>query len=132
MLYEEIKETYAKRTGSKRMATWEYLGAAAASKLVASATFYPFQLVRARLQDQHQQYSSVIEVAKTTWEREGLRGFYKGWFAFIFVLSRQSTDLDTRSHYISYEALTSLHFIRRSARVLYARLAKHMHCIPHL
>jgi len=34
--------------------------------------------VRARLQDQHQNYRSLLDVVKTTYKRERIYGFYKG------------------------------------------------------
>lgn len=79
MIYEEMKDCYYLRTGRRKMSSWEYLGFAAASKLIAASVTYPLQLFRARLQDQHQQYSNLVEVVKKTWKGEGFRGFYKGW-----------------------------------------------------
>ncbi|XP_003744741.1 mitochondrial folate transporter/carrier [Galendromus occidentalis] len=82
MIYEEMKDWYYVRTGNKKLSHWEYLGFAAVSKLIAASATYPFQLVRARLQDQHQQYSKLKEVIKKTWKGEGIRGFYKGMTAY--------------------------------------------------
>jgi len=45
----------------------EYIGMAALSKLFAVATTYPYQVVRARLQDQHNKYNGVIDVIRRTW-----------------------------------------------------------------
>uniref|UniRef100_A0A8C4NFK6 Solute carrier family 25 member 32a n=1 Tax=Eptatretus burgeri TaxID=7764 RepID=A0A8C4NFK6_EPTBU len=58
--------------------THEYLSMAALSKTFAVASTYPYQVVRARLQDQHTSYAGVWDVMKCTWRNEGLRGFYKG------------------------------------------------------
>uniref|UniRef100_UPI0006804D8F mitochondrial folate transporter/carrier n=1 Tax=Ictidomys tridecemlineatus TaxID=43179 RepID=UPI0006804D8F len=41
-------------------------------------TTYPYQVVRARLQDQHMFYSGVTDVIAKTWRKEGIGGFYKG------------------------------------------------------
>lgn len=76
---------------------------AALSKIFAVATTYPYQVVRARLQDQHNSYNGVVDVIRRTWRcstgppeagagnasvrsksilcllrNEGAAGFYKG------------------------------------------------------
>lgn len=45
----------------------EYITMAALSKLFAVATTYPYQVVRARLQDQHNRYDGVVDVVRRTW-----------------------------------------------------------------
>ncbi|XP_061632527.1 solute carrier family 25 member 32-like isoform X2 [Phyllopteryx taeniolatus] len=56
----------------------EYITMAALSKIFAVATTYPYQVVRARLQDQHNRYNGVVDVIRRTWRNEGATGFYKG------------------------------------------------------
>ncbi|KAI4883108.1 hypothetical protein NFI96_003725 [Prochilodus magdalenae] len=56
----------------------EYITMAALSKIFAVATTYPYQVVRARLQDQHNTYLGVVDVIRRTWRNEGSLGFYKG------------------------------------------------------
>lgn len=83
MAYEEMKNRYNKykdRPVNFKLSTVEYIGFAAISKIFAASTTYPYQVVRSRLQDQHRQYTGVIDVIKQTWSREGPRGFYKGIF----------------------------------------------------
>ncbi|XP_021949231.1 mitochondrial folate transporter/carrier [Folsomia candida] len=81
MTYEEMKtmyNTYRNMPIDSKLATSEYLSFAAISKLIAAASTYPYQVVRARLQDQHRVYEGVIDVMRQTWRNEGLRGYYKG------------------------------------------------------
>lgn len=61
-----------------KQSTSEYLFFAAASKLVAASVTYPYQVVRARLQDHHHSYAGTMDCISKTWRYEGARGFYKG------------------------------------------------------
>ncbi|XP_061574184.1 solute carrier family 25 member 32-like [Cololabis saira] len=81
MAYEELKRDYNKYkkvSSDAKLNPLEYIAMAAASKLFAVATTYPYQVVRARLQDQHNRYNGVIDVVRRTWRNEGAIGFYKG------------------------------------------------------
>ena len=49
--------------------TLEYLTFAALSKVFAATTTYPYQVLRARLQDQHRSYTGVIDVTRTTYRQ---------------------------------------------------------------
>jgi len=79
--YEEMKNSYnnyRKMPIDTKLSTVEYLTFAALSKLLAATATYPYQVVRARLQDQYSAYNGVLDVIRQTWRYEGLRGFYKG------------------------------------------------------
>lgn len=81
MTYEELKNTYNQYKGvsiTAKLTTVEYLSFAAISKLVAVGTTYPYQVIRARLQNQHYSYKGMIDCVQQTWLFEGWRGFYKG------------------------------------------------------
>ncbi|OWA53510.1 Mitochondrial folate transporter/carrier [Hypsibius exemplaris] len=81
MAYEELKKRATKYKGvdpDTKLGTVEYLGYAAISKLFAATATYPYQVVRARLQDQHKNYTGLLDVVMRTWRREGLKGFFKG------------------------------------------------------
>uniref|UniRef100_A0A131XWN4 Solute carrier family 25 member 32 n=1 Tax=Ixodes ricinus TaxID=34613 RepID=A0A131XWN4_IXORI len=81
MAYEEMKKFYVqfyKDNALKQLGTLEYLVFAALSKLFATTMTYPYQVLRARLQDQHNRYSGVGDCIVRTWRFEGYKGFYKG------------------------------------------------------
>jgi solute carrier family 25 folate transporter 32 len=76
--YEQMKDFYVKTFHTTQFSTPIILTFSALSKLIAASTTYPYQVVRTRLQDQHQQYNGVIDVITKTYQREGMSGFYKG------------------------------------------------------
>ncbi|XP_023558111.1 mitochondrial folate transporter/carrier, partial [Octodon degus] len=81
MAYELLKLKYnqhLERLPEAQLSTAEYISVAALSKIFAVAATYPYQVVRARLQDQHMSYSGVGDVITRTWRKEGISGFYKG------------------------------------------------------
>ncbi|XP_038601724.1 mitochondrial folate transporter/carrier [Tachyglossus aculeatus] len=81
MAYELLKLEYnkhMKRMPEAQLSTLEYISVAALSKIFAVAATYPYQVVRARLQDQHNLYKGVLDVISRTWRKEGVHGFYKG------------------------------------------------------
>lgn len=81
MVYEELKKQYSQiynQPLSTKLGTLEYLSFAATSKLIAAALTYPYQVVRARLQNPYYSYSGSLDCIKQTWRYEGWRGFYKG------------------------------------------------------
>ena len=70
MAYEELKKYYIAKNNLEadaKLGTMAYLSCAALSKLFAACITYPYQVLRARLQDQHKNYTGVIDVAKKTW-----------------------------------------------------------------
>ncbi|MBZ3874096.1 Mitochondrial folate transporter/carrier [Sciurus carolinensis] len=81
MAYELLKLKYNQhinRLPEAQLSTVEYISVAALSKIFAVAATYPYQVVRARLQDQHMCYNGVTDVIAKTWRKEGIGGFYKG------------------------------------------------------
>lgn len=87
-VYDELKYLASRlgrgpEEGERQLGSGELSLFAAASKLTASVTTYPSQVVRSRLQQRMDDgrtlvYRSTSEVVRLTWSREGLRGFYKG------------------------------------------------------
>ncbi|KAL0110211.1 hypothetical protein PUN28_013687 [Cardiocondyla obscurior] len=81
MAYEEMKNKYYNYLNvpiDTKLSTTEYIVFAAMSKLIAAASTYPYQVVRARLQDHHHDYRGTWHCIQCTWRYEGWRGFYKG------------------------------------------------------
>lgn len=84
--YEEMKKIYLARSKlphDHKLGTLQYLTCAALSKLLAASITYPYQVVRARLQDQHVSYEGVWDVVRKTWRYESYLGFYKGFNAYL-------------------------------------------------
>lgn len=70
MAYEHLKTLYLERYNlpvETKLGTVDYLSMAALSKLFAASITYPYQVVRARLQDQHTNYTGLLDVIKRTW-----------------------------------------------------------------
>ncbi|KAK9505150.1 hypothetical protein O3M35_009267 [Rhynocoris fuscipes] len=86
MAYEEMKTCYNQYRNAPidaKLGTVEYLGFAATSKLLAASVTYPYQVVRARLQDQYHNYRGSFDCIQQTWRYEGIRGFYKGLLPYL-------------------------------------------------
>ncbi|KAL5287616.1 SLC25A32 family protein [Megaselia abdita] len=86
MTYEEMKNRYNEYRHlpiDTKLATSEYLAFAAVSKLIAAAATYPYQVIRARLQDQNHSYKGTWDCIKVTWRYERMPGFYKGLAPYL-------------------------------------------------
>lgn len=84
LAYEEMKKMYKRRHVSEKPKISEFLLMSSASKIIAAAVTYPYQVVRCRLQlapgpsDSFSPSTNLRTVIRTTWRGEGLGGFYKG------------------------------------------------------
>jgi len=81
MAYEELKCRYNNYQGKPidtALSPATYLLFAALSKLCAALTTYPYQVVRARLQDTECKYSGTWDCVTRTIRHEGVLGLYKG------------------------------------------------------
>jgi len=81
MAYEDLKSRYnhfKEQPIDSKLGAGEYIFCAAVSKLVAAVTTYPYQVVRARLQDQNSHHNRALECIRDTYRNEGVKGFYKG------------------------------------------------------
>ncbi|CAF0791961.1 unnamed protein product [Didymodactylos carnosus] len=82
--YEQMKSLYCSMMNTSQLSTPIILTFSALSKLLAATTTYPYQVVRTRLQDQHQRYNGVLDVIIITYRREGIQGFYKGLLPTLY------------------------------------------------
>ncbi|PIN14985.1 Mitochondrial FAD carrier protein [Handroanthus impetiginosus] len=84
--YERMKVYLAKRDNKSinKLSPWEVAIASSFSKVVASVSTYPHEVVRSRLQEQGQvrnselQYAGVVDCIKKVFKKEGIPGFYRG------------------------------------------------------
>lgn len=74
-------KTYDPNTA--KLSNISYSAMSISSKLLALSATYPYQVVRSRIQNnaasqQQLQFPNIPTTVKTTWQKEGIRGFYRG------------------------------------------------------
>lgn len=114
MTYEELKNRYnqyKKVPITTKLTTIEYLSFAAVSKLTAVSLTYPYQVVRARLQNQHYTYKSSFDCMQQTWRYEGWRGFYKGLGTNLLRVTPA-----TMITFLTYENVS--HFLMKKSNIV--------------
>ncbi|KAI4215057.1 MAG: hypothetical protein LQ351_002371 [Letrouitia transgressa] len=88
MAYEQLKEVvHSSKPDERKMLTaFDYVWTSSAAKIFASTTTYPYQVVRSRLQtyEAGRNYLNAKDTVAKIWQREGLRGFYKGLSPNLF------------------------------------------------
>ncbi|KAH7386653.1 copper amine oxidase [Phaeosphaeria sp. MPI-PUGE-AT-0046c] len=80
-IYENMKKRRGSQVGGQdHLSNWEYVYMSGGSKLLAGAITYPYQPIRARMQqyDAAKQYSGLLDVLSKTYRNEGILAFYKG------------------------------------------------------
>uniref|UniRef100_A0A0N5BL51 Mitochondrial folate transporter/carrier n=1 Tax=Strongyloides papillosus TaxID=174720 RepID=A0A0N5BL51_STREA len=84
MVYNFLKTKrchYLEIDTNSQLGNFDYLLILTLSKIAATTPMFPYQVLKTRLQDQHNTEKSLLKLIKNIYEREGLRGFYKGLFA---------------------------------------------------
>lgn len=80
-IYENMKKRRGNQLGGQdQLSNWEYVYMSGGSKLLAGAITYPYQPIRARMQQYNaaQQYTGLLDVLQKTYRNEGFLAFYKG------------------------------------------------------
>ena len=86
MAYEDLKNrhnNYYNKPIDSPISPHLYLTFAAISKLLAALTTYPYQVVRARLQDTQCRYTGSWDCVHRIVRYEGARGLYKGLTPYL-------------------------------------------------
>lgn len=86
-IYEKMKHRRGATLGGQdKLSNWDYIYMSGGSKLLAGAITYPYQPIRARMQqyDAGKTYSGLLDVLRKTWKNEGFLAFYKGYFSPLF------------------------------------------------
>lgn len=86
MAYEELKNRYNIyniKPIDTPISPAHYLTFAAVSKLFAALTTYPYQVVRARLQETDCKYSGTVDCVRKIIRFEGMMGLYKGLTPYL-------------------------------------------------
>lgn len=81
---DQLRNPNSVQNGKSLFDWFEYFGAAASAKLLASLVSYPHEVLRTRLRQPpdeksgHVKYQGLINSTKVIYREEGLRGFYGG------------------------------------------------------
>lgn len=81
--FEALKLAYIRSTGNEEPGVLALLSFGSVSGSIGATSVYPLNLVRTRLQasgssGHPQRYTGIMDVAQTTYARDGWRGFYRG------------------------------------------------------
>ncbi|KAF2463701.1 uncharacterized protein BDR25DRAFT_329522 [Lindgomyces ingoldianus] len=80
-IYEKMKHRRGEAIGGQhKLSNWDYIYMSGGSKLLAGIITYPYQPIRARMQQYNaaNAYSGLIDVLSKTYRNEGFLAFYKG------------------------------------------------------
>ena len=81
-IYEKMKHRMAEAKGGKdKITNLDYVYMSGGSKLLAGGITYPYQPIRARMQQYNaaEKYSGLADLIRKTWKNEGFFAFYKGY-----------------------------------------------------
>jgi primary-amine oxidase len=80
-IYETMKKRRSQSlAGEETLSNWDYMYMSGGSKLLAGAITYPYQPIRARMQQYEAaaRYNGLWDVLRKTYTNEGFFAFYKG------------------------------------------------------
>jgi hypothetical protein len=102
-IYEKMKHRRGEKIGGQqRLSNWDYIYMSGGSKLLAGAITYPYQPIRARMQqyDAGSKYTGLVDVLRKTYRNEGFLAFYKGYVAELrwVALGKRSLLMLRQSH----------------------------------
>jgi primary-amine oxidase len=106
-IYENMKKRRGTQVGGQdRLSNWEYIYMSGGSKLLAGAITYPYQPIRARMQQYNaaQQYTGLVDVLRKTYKNEGFLAFYKGYRHANPSQVANSANADAESSRIRFES----------------------------
>ncbi|EPZ32410.1 mitochondrial folate transporter-like protein/carrier [Rozella allomycis CSF55] len=78
MVYENLKKMRKKLRQTETPDTIEVMVMSLISKITASSTTYPYQVIRSRIQNRIDNEARIMTVAYNIYSKEGLLGFFKG------------------------------------------------------
>lgn len=76
--YNQLKLSYMQSRNTQNLSSLEYVSCAGASKILSSMLTYPYQVLKARMQDQHKDWGGWWRIISDISRNEGPRGFYRG------------------------------------------------------
>ncbi|EMG49369.1 YIA6 Mitochondrial nicotinamide adenine dinucleotide transporter 1 [Candida maltosa Xu316] len=84
-VYEKLKTIFQcnlNSQGTDSSIVWRLIAASSISKMIASTITYPHEILRTRMQLRQEKgkSKSLLKTIKSIFKKEGLRGFYAGYF----------------------------------------------------
>lgn len=133
-IYENMKKRRGTQVGGQeKLSNWEYVYMSGGSKLLAGAITYPYQPIRARMQQYNaaQQYNGLLDVLRKTYQNEGFLAFYKGSVMHKTAHPWQRRNTNVRvvlfpTQFGSSQQQSSRLWFMRTRNYTYRRLSKTM------
>lgn len=87
--YKHLKSLIYSVFGEKIHPSIVFLTSAFWAQTLSLSLYYPFNLIKCRLQTSNStyEYKSIVHAFQTEYKRHGIRSLYKGWSYFWFMIS---------------------------------------------